>query len=41
MLDLTQLPHPTGAYVVMAGDIICFQYWYRDVLPMGGTTSNL
>jgi hypothetical protein len=40
-LDLTQLPQPLGPYVVLAGDLIYFQYWYRDVLPMGGTTSNL
>jgi hypothetical protein len=40
ILDLTLLPQPMGPYVVLAGDLIYFQYWYRDVLMGGGTTSN-
>lgn len=40
-LDLTQIPQPTGPYAVLAGDLVYWQYWYRDVLPQGGTTSNL
>jgi hypothetical protein len=38
-LDLSNLPQPSGAVAVMAGERWSFQFWYRDANP--GPTSNL
>jgi len=39
-LDLTQMPQPSGPVSVLAGTLWNYQYWYRDVLPVIGATSN-
>lgn len=39
-IDLTQVPFPSGPVATVAGETLRFQYWYRDVLPGGGATSN-
>ena len=39
--DLTQTPFPDGVVPVVAGETRYWQFWYRDSLPGGGTTSNL
>ncbi len=38
--DLSQTPFSHGFLQVMAGDTRYWQFWYRDSLPSGGTTSN-
>jgi len=37
-LDLTQMPTPSGPYVVQPGETWNFQCWFRDMNP--GSTSN-
>jgi hypothetical protein len=39
-IDLTSLPGPTGSFGATVGNPLCFQFWYRDALPGGATTSN-
>lgn len=38
VIDLTNMPTPTGPEVLMAGDTRTFQCWYRDANPTA--TSN-
>ncbi len=40
LADLTALPQPSGAVVVLAGETWNFQCWYRDLAASGGATSN-
>jgi len=40
-IDLTAIPTPSGSVVVSVGETWYFQAWHRDLLPTGGTTSNL
>ncbi|QDV05250.1 hypothetical protein Poly30_07460 [Planctomycetes bacterium Poly30] len=39
-LDLSQIPQPTMLVSIMGGTTWSWQYWYRDILPTGGSTSN-
>ncbi len=38
--DLNNMPGPSGAFAVLAGDTRNFQLWYRDVDGGGMPTSN-
>jgi hypothetical protein len=38
--DLTQIPQPNGPTAILAGTAWSWQYWYRDVVPVIGATSN-
>ena len=40
-VDLTDLPLGGGGGLLVPGDTLYFQVWYRDGLPAGGATNNL